>query len=157
MNFHLLTMNVTSVRSGFLGQGRFEGTGADNLSKTTLNIMKRACSRFYGAPDGHLAGHLKAPLLKLLREKVVVLCADSAADEMASAEIMRSAALSVNGAEALTPNLQHVFRDRAHASRRLTSRPWHADPKLKEIMDYMCRGASMAKIMHHSVEIKRIF
>ena len=146
-----------SVRSGFLGQGRFEGTGADNLSKTTLNIMKRACSRFYGAPDGHLAGHLKAPLLKLLREKVVVLCADSAADEMASAEIMRSAALSVNGAEALTPNLQHVFRDRAHASRRLTSRPWHADPKLKEIMDYMCRGASMAKIMHHSVEIKRIF
>ena len=36
-----------SVRSGFLDQGRFEGTGADdNLSKTTLNIMKRACSRW---------------------------------------------------------------------------------------------------------------
>ena len=58
-----------SMCNGFLGQGKFEGIGTDNWSKTTLNIIKRACSRFYGIPDDHLAGHLKASLLKLLRAK----------------------------------------------------------------------------------------
>ena len=58
----------------------------------------------------------------------------------------------------MLPNLQHVFRDRAHASRRLTSRPWNADEKLKEVMQYMGLGPrSMARLINDSMEIKCIF
>ena len=148
-----------TVRSGFLGQSRQAGTGSDNVSKATWEVMKRACSRFQAAPDGKTGGYLKAGLFKHLQERIVAFCADSAADEMASCEVMRSAELSLAEANrAMLPNLQNVFRDRAHASRRLTSRPWNADEKLKEVMDYMCRGpSSMARLINDSMELKRVF
>ena len=148
-----------TTRSGFLGQARQAGTGADNVSLATWAVMKRACSRFYMAPLSQNPGRLKN-LFKHLRSRVVALAADAAADEMASCEILRSAHLSLNTEDnqPMLPNLQHVFRDRAHASRRLTSRPWNADEKLKEVMQYMGRGPrSMARLINDSMEIKRIF
>eukprot|EP00438_Fugacium_kawagutii_P035753 Skav229347 [mRNA] locus=scaffold2596:465700:472220:+ [translate_table: standard] len=148
-----------AVRSGFLGQARQSGTGADNLSAATWEVMKRACSRFVGAPDGKTQGFLKKNLFNHLQQVVVAMCADSAADEMASCEVMRTAELSLlEENKAMLPNLQHVFRDRAHASRRLTSRPWNADDKLKEVMGNMGRGpGSMARLINNSMELKRVF
>ena len=148
-----------STRSGFLGQARQAGTGGDNLSLATWQVMKRACSRFVLAPLGRNPGHLKKALFQHMRSKIVALCADSASDEMASAEILRSATLSLApDNQPMLPNLQHVFRDRAHASRRLTSRAWNADGNLQEVMNYMCRGPrSIAKLINNSIEIKRIF
>lgn len=149
-----------STRSGFLGQGRQTGTGADNLSLATWEVMKRACSRFLAAPGGRQAGYLKPRLFQHLRSHTVAICADAAADEMASCEILRSAQLTLipEDNQPMLPNLQHVFRDRAHASRRLTSRPWNADEKLKEVMNYMCRGpGSMARLINDSMELKRLF
>lgn len=148
-----------AVRSGFLGQARQSGTGADNLSAATWEVMKRACSRFVGAPDGKRKGFLKKDLFQHVQKAVVAMCADSAADEMASCEVMRMAELSLlEDNKAMLPNLQHVFRDRAHASRRLTSRPWNADDKLKEVMGNMGRGpGSMARLINNSMELKRVF
>ena len=148
-----------TTRSGFLGQARQAGTGADNVTLATWAVMKRFCSRFHSAPGLQNRGRLKANLLSHLRSRVVSLCADSAADEMASCEILRSACLSLAGDnQPMLPNLQHVFRDRAHASRRLTSRPWNADEKLKEMMQFMGRGpGSMARIINDSMELKRVF
>ena len=147
-----------AVKSGFLGQSRQAGTGSDNVSMATWEVMKRACSRFLSAPGGKKPGFLKKTLFSHLQAKVVAVCADSAADEMASFEVMRSAELSlIKRDKAMLPNLQHVFRDRAHASRRLTSRPWAADEQLKEVMNYMCRGpASIAKLINDSMELKRL-
>lgn len=148
-----------AVRSGFLGQARQSGTGSDNISAATWEIMQRACSRFVGAPDGKSKGFLKKKLFKHLKDNVVAMSADSAADEMASSEVMRLPELSLlEDNQAMLPNLQHVFRDRAHASRRLTSRPWNADDQLKEVMNYMGRGpGSMARLINNSMELKRVF
>ena len=149
-----------TTRHGFLGQAKQAGTGADNVSLATWAVMKRACSRFHTAPFRKNPGRLKKNLFQHLRSRVVALAADAAADEMASCEILRSAPVSLNTEDnqPMLPNLQHVFRDRAHAFRRLTSRPWHADEKLKEVMQYMGRGPrSMARLINDSIEIKRIF
>ena len=159
IRFFAVAPDLTS-RSGFLGQARQGGTGADNVSLATWDVMKRACYRFLLAPLGKTDGFFRKQLFEQLRRKVVAICADAAADEMASCEILRSErlTLSPDDEKPMLPNLQHVFRDRAHASRRLTSRPWNADAKLKEVMEYMGRGAgSMARLINDSQEIKRIF
>ena len=120
MRFVAVAPDLTT-RSGFLGQARQAGAGADNVSLATWAVMKRFCSRFHSAPGLQNPGRLRANLFRHLRSRVVSLCADAAADEMASCEILRSARLSLNagGNQPMLPNLQHVFRDRARASRRL--------------------------------------
>ena len=145
-----------TTRHGFLGQAKQAGTGADNVSLATWAVMKRACSRFHTAPFRKNPGRLKKNLFQHLRSRVVALAADAAADEMASCEILRSATLSLNTEDnqPMLPNLQHVFRDRAHAFRRLTSRPWHADEKLKEVMQYMGRGPRSMAIGSSMTQLK---
>jgi hypothetical protein len=69
-------------------------------------------------------------LLKHIREKVEAVCVDSASNETKAAAAMRNASAD---AEAVTPNLKVIIRDRAHASRRLLSRPWKADKFLCEL------------------------
>ena len=83
-----------SCRSGFLGQARQGGTGADNVSLATWDVMKRACYRFLLAPLGKSA--FRKQLFEQLRHKVVAICADAAADEMASCEILRSEKLTLS-------------------------------------------------------------
>ena len=70
---------------------------------------------------------------------------------------MRSAAMS-GFAKRLTPNLKYVVRDRTHASRRLTSRPWAADPFLKDVVSNFCRGkGSVSRLIQNSPENQRMF
>jgi hypothetical protein len=70
---------------------------------------------------------------------------------------MRSSVLN-EGIRKITPNLRFVLRDKAHASRRVTSRPWEKDPALKDVLVHMCTGrGSIAKLIHNSQEIRRIF
>ena len=64
---------------------------------------------------------------------------DAAADEVLGAEMMRAPALTQE-MHALAPNLRHVLRDRANASRRLTSRPYAADPFLKYVLIMIASG-----------------
>ena len=85
-------------------------------------------------------------LLADLRRKVRAICVDSATDEILSCEMMRSATLMGSG-DALTPNLAMLLRDKAHASKRITSRPWTADPYLSETMHMFCRGRPSAMRM----------
>ena len=103
-----------TTRSGFLGQARQAGTGADNVSLATWAVMKRACSRFYMAPLSQNPGRLKKNLFKHLRSRVVALAADAAADEMASCEILRSAHLSLNTEDnqPMLPNLRSEVDNR---------------------------------------------
>ena len=103
-----------TTRSGFLGQARQAGTGADNVSLATWAVMKRACSRFYMAPLSQNPGRLKKNLFKHLRSRVVALAADAASDEMASCEILRSGHLSLNTEDnqPMLPNLRSEVDNR---------------------------------------------
>ena len=102
MRFVAVAPDLTT-RSGFLGQARQAGAGADNVSLATWAVMKRFCSRFHSAPGLQKLGRLKANLFRHLRSRVVSLCADAAANEMASCEISRSARLSLNAGD-IQPN-----------------------------------------------------
>ena len=71
--------------------------------------------------------------------------------------MMRTPALNVSQ-RALTPNMRHVIRDKPHSSRRLMSRPFAADPFLRDVITMVARGRdSMARLIQESLEVRRIF
>ena len=81
----------------------------------------------------------------------------TAGDEILASEMLRTPALNASQ-RALTPNLKHVIRDKPHSSRRLVSRPFAADGFLGDVVTMMARGRdSMARLIHDSLEVKRIF
>jgi hypothetical protein len=148
---------------GVLGQERAFGTGARQVLKATGNVIVRACTRFHGAPPSSAGSarvapkpFLKAKLLRHVRKSVIGLTCDSAADEILAAEMMRDADLAQSAA--MTPHLRYIIRDKAHASRRLISRPWSVDDFLKDVVMMFCRGrGSVARLIQNSKENRRLF
>ena len=151
-----------NVRCGTLGQARDSGTGAQNLVKATAHVMRRACTRFAKPPSSLARNYkprkpkFKSGAYEALRSNIITMVVDAAGDELLASEMMRSADLA-RSTRTLTPNLLHVIRDKAHASRRLLSRPWAADPVFKEMCTTFLKRGSMARLVQNSVEIKRVF
>ena len=154
--------NKLEEHSGFLGQEVDFGAGAKAVTEATASVMRRACSRFAGAPYNAIGADpaksknvrgrafIKKPLFKKLRHAVKVLTVDAAADETLSGEMMRSSMLS-GMQQRLTPNLTFLNRDKTHGSRRLVSRGWGVDAYLKDNVLMMARGrGSMARIIQNS-------
>lgn len=155
IRFRAVTKDL-HVLSGFLGQEQFAGTGGHALTIATENVMKRACSRFSGRHDSKQKSFLKKSLFWHFKSKLFSVTTDSAADEVLSSELMRTKMTGFQ--ELLAPNLRWVVRDKAHGSRRITSRPWHSDEFLNEVLQFMAGGpASIARLVHYSPEVKRIF
>jgi hypothetical protein len=129
--------------SGAFGSERDFGTGSTNVTSATDRIMRRMCTPMHGAPRGYKGEKptLLPGLFRHLRESVMCIAVDSASDETLSAEIMRPNTLAgLHGA--LTPNLRFVFRDKAHASRRIINRPWSADAYFKD--NVLCLPTAVA-------------
>ena len=155
IRFRAVTKDL-HVLSGFLGQEQFAGTGGRALTFATEHVTKRACSRFSGRHDSKQKSFLKKSLFQHFKSKLVSVTTDSAADEVLSSELMRTKMTGFR--EVLAPNLRWVVQDKAHGSRRITSRPWHSDEFLNEVLQFMAGGhASIARLVHYSPEIKRIF
>ena len=96
-------------------------------------------------------------MCEALRMNVITMVVDAAGDEVLASHMMRSSDLA-GSTRAVTPNLLHIVRDKAHASRRLLSRPWCIDPVLKDVCMRTARGrGSIARLVHNSGEVKRIF
>jgi hypothetical protein len=88
-----------------------------------------------------------------------MITVDAAGDEVLAGEMMRKVMPSM--IENITPNLQCVIRDKAHGSRRLMSRPWHADKMLNSVLRHFALSkTSPAQMIQHSpdlrAELKRI-
>ena len=82
---------------------------------------------------------------------------DAASYETLSADIMRPSTLA-SLHRALTPDLRFALRDKAHASRRIISRPWSADAYLKDFVIMFASGrGSMAQLTQHSLDIIMVF
>ena len=148
------------VHSGTLGMEKDFGTGASAVTTATERIMRRMCTEHNDPDVAEQAwdiAKLDTALFNHLRNSVLCVAVDSAADEVLSAEIMRSRVLSQSH-QALTPNLLWVIRDKAHASRRLVSRPWAADAYIKDVALMMSQGnGSMARMIQNSLDIRRVF
>jgi hypothetical protein len=85
-----------------------------------------------------------------IRTKIEAVCVDSASNETNSAVVMRNSGL--------TPNLKVIIRDRAHASRRLLSRPWKVDPFLNEIAEtVVMNSTSFGQRIQHSHDLREMY
>ena len=146
------------VHCGTMGQAREFGSGALAVTKATCKVMARFASRFHGAPGQCIkTAFVKKKLLAKVRQNVVLLTVDSAADEILSGEMMRSSVLSGMRTRAM-PSLKYVLRDKTHGSRRLVSRLLSADPYLLDITTHFARGRnSMARLIHNSYIIRTKF
>lgn len=157
IRFRAVTANL-QVHSGTLGQERDAGTGARNITLATLKVMQRACSRFANPPAASkMRSFVKKDLLQHVRQTVTSIAVDSASDEVVSAELMRTAVVSPALCH-LTPQLKFVLRDKAHASRRITSSPWKADSALTQTLKLFATGrGSIARLIQNSHELRRVF
>ena len=146
------------VHCGTMGQARGFGSGALQITKATCKVMTRFASRFHGAPGRcKKVSFVKKHLLEKIRQNVVLLTVDSAADEILSGEMMRSSVLSGMHKRA-TPSLKYVLRDKTHGSRRLITRLLSADPYLNDITIHFAKGRnSMARVIHNSYIIRDKF
>jgi hypothetical protein len=91
-----------------------------------------------------------AELTMHIRSKIEAVCVDSASNEIKSAGLMRTSGLA--------PNLKVIIRDRAHASRRLLSRPWKADPFLDEITETVVMDrSSICQRIQHSHDLRDMY
>ena len=153
-----------NIWCGTLGQERDVGTGAQNLVRATANIMRRACMQFASPPSSLARRYrnaqkprLRRRVYETLRMNVITMVIDAAGDEVLASHMMRSSDLA-KSTRAVTPNLLHIVRDKAHASRRLLSRPWQVDPVLKDVCNRTVRGrCSIARLVQNSGEVKRVF
>ena len=145
--------------SGTLGQERDFGTGATKITDATTRIMERMCTKFNNPPKYNCSATptWMPDLMAHVRATVMCVTVDSAGDELLASEMMRNRSLAQTHM-ALTPNLKFVLRDNAHASRRIISRPWNADPYLRDVAMMMAQGrSSVAKLVQNSTETSRVF
>lgn len=74
---------------------------------------------------------------------------DSAANELKAARLMM---------QSIAPNLKAVIRDRAHAARRILSRPWKSDPFMKSLAHtFIMDRHSICQRIQHSPEFRALF
>ena len=151
-----------NLRHKFLGLRRHFGTGALAVTQATKDIVMRACTRNAGKPQtpkSHDKFPLACPtaldndLLNHIRSHVQAVAVDSAGDEVASVRDMMNPA----DGNPFTPNVEALLRDKAHGARRCISRPWSADAKLKDIMQfYILSSNSMIQKIDRSLDLRRM-
>ncbi len=117
-----------------LGISKDIGGSAFDITQETAAIIER-----YAATDQDLAN--------AMRQKIEAVCVDSAFNEVKSARLMKTCPRGHPAA----PNLKCIVRDRAHASRRVVSRPWRADPFLSDLVDtFIMSRRSIVQRIHRS-------
>ena len=132
--------------------------GATNLCIATLTVLERFCTDGYGRP-GVATKETKDAVLD--RELLKKFCAsanwrftDAAYDEFAAGELLTTSAEARN----IFPNLRVIGREKAHASRRILSRPQGAEPYLCEVCDHFVWSYdSAASLIQHNMTVKDIF
>ena len=128
------------VRRGLLGVENIESKAHEQVVLGIQRSLERICS---------CNGELDQDALTGIKQRVEVLNADGASDaQLALAELRRTT----------FPNILFILRDKAHASRRLLSRPWNAIQEIQEVYDMIIGSkASFTSKIQHSDVLTRIF
>ena len=150
-------------RIGMIGQPRiFKGT-ATNISKVTIQALRQFCTKNFGAVEVKEEGHFDPQLFEHIRKILRAITIDSAENELAAAGNMMSTESVVSvrnedGVEAFAPHLILVVRDKAHASRRILSRPWYCDQYLQTVASsLMTEPSSLTQLIQHSADLRNMY
>ena len=131
-----------------MGLNRDQGSDAFDITEATQKIIEE-----FSLPHKKLCSDAErqaAELTMHIRSKIEAVCVDSASNEIKSAGLMRTSGVA--------PNLKVIIRDRAHASRRLLSRPWKADPFLNEIAETVVMNrSSICQRVQHSHDLREMY
>ena len=132
--------------------------GATNLCVATLQAIQEFCTPGFGRPGKPHPDvpppQVDKPLLEKLCGAVAWWFTDAAYDEFAAGELL----FSLPEAKAMFPNLRVVGREKAHASRRVLSRPQNTDPYLKEVSNrFVWDYDSVASMIQHNATINDVF
>jgi len=149
-----------NTRAMTLGLKHHYGSANEDAQKAIMTVIADMSTSHRGAPprgwglpqplaeyDANLAAHVA--------EIVEVFTADAASDEqLAGRELQHPS----SGSPSPLPNLKLVIRDKAHASRRLLSRPWVVDVFLKTTLDTLLfKKKSIVRLIQHSFLFKSWF
>lgn len=105
--------------------------------------------------DGYQEKGKQEALAQRISSRVEAVCVDSASNEINAARYM---ARPPDGSPPVTPNLKLIIRDKAHASRRLISRPWACDPYLNQVVTTIIMGsASIVQRIRNSTAISKMY
>jgi hypothetical protein len=143
-------------RQGILWQMTLGNVQAHHLAAATLQALRNFCTEFAKAPEARATSpspKFDAVLHKRLLETIECFTSDAAADEQLAGELLKSPSECPtvrDNLPALT-NLKVIARDRAHAARRITKRPWTADGELNHVMKTCVLGnKSITNLIQYS-------
>ena len=126
------------VKRGLLGIHHLQDSMTESLVQGTRAIL----SQFVEGDEDQMAA---------LQEKVILLNMDAAADEQLAGRLM-----ACN--DGLFPGVKQVCRDRAHAARRVISRPFKASAEIWDVFQALIWGnASMPATIQSSDVLRKVF
>ena len=146
--------------SGHLGTVDLADFGLDSvgIQAATLAAIKRFCTPRWGAPGAPAAVMAPEPAaLQRVQRSFEVFVADAASDEIRAGKMLAGQTVRADVAMML-PCLRVVLRDKPHASRRLLSRLWKADPFLHRVHSlFVTEEKSPTKLIQYSDQFSAWF
>ena len=148
------------IHKGCMGLAKHFGTTSTHLKNATAEMFRIFCTPFLDAPcKTRITKGLKPKLDTGLYDHIVkhvhVFDADGASDEQRAGRILSTRCC---GSEPVLPNICAVLKDKTHASRRLVSRPWAADPYLADLLTkYITNEGSIVHTIQNSPDITNTF
>jgi hypothetical protein len=142
-----------NTRSMVLGLKHQYGSRAEHAQKAVMAVIQDMCTGGRGAPGRQGNVMCDADLAEHIRQIVEVFAADAASDEQLAGRELQSPA---DGGPAMLPNLKIVVRDKAHASRRLLSRPWAADAYLNERWTPSCSNTNPLSVSSSAASCSKL-
>ena len=138
-----------------------ESNTAIQITEATRKQITDFCTRDCDPPKPHndeIEGVFDQDLFNHILLTCEAITVDSAGDEIASAydaSADNSFTATSLGMLCFMPNLLHILRDKAHAIRKLMTRPWTIDPTLQNIMELFVTGRnSLLHMIEGSLDFK---
>ena len=125
----------------------------------TLATIKRFCAPRWGAPDAPPDAVMTPDpvMLQRVKNSIEAFVSDAAADEIRAGCMLAGQTVRGEVAKVL-PCLRVVLRDKPHASRRLLSRLWKADPFLHQVHSlFVTEEKSPTKLIQYSEQFSAWF
>jgi len=153
------TNKQLDIRRFVLGLEDDCGSGAAAVRDATVLAIKRFCTKNDRPPPRDTnqdmgTRHLDTELLGHIQRVIEVFVADAAGDEQVAGRELQGCSSSIP----TLPNLHLVLRDKAHAARRVTSRPWRADTYNQNVaFEFVWKRHSITNLIQHSHIFKSWF
>ncbi|CAK0832394.1 unnamed protein product, partial [Prorocentrum cordatum] len=140
------------VRRGILGIARGHGSTAEDTVEATSKIFDEFSTVVLRNKRKIVNANVRSKMRKICK----VMVQDSAGDEVLAAEIQRRKLVRMM--EPLTPNVRACPVCKCRGGRRILTRPWHADARIREIVINFAYGRILpAQLVQHSPDLRAEF